>query len=164
VQDVSKVVAIMKYRIAIIIGITTTIFSCKSLKYPTGTEKFIGTFKTCSLDTMVYLTESTLKMVDTNDNLNVNCENRPEYSKVCPSWPGNMHLYFKDKQFIAGYNIREYDKDKKSVVIHIDSGSLKYDKKSKTITLHSTVFNWTKTFKIEYVKGEKALILKAINE
>ncbi len=154
----------MKYNLIIIISFTTIIFSCKSLKYPTGNEKFIGTFKTCSLDTMVYLTESTLKMIDTNENINIDCANRPEYSKVCLSWPGNMHLYFKNKQFIAGYNIKEYDKEKNSVVISIDSGSLKYDKKNKTITLHSTVSNWTKTFKIEYIKVENALLLNAINE
>ena len=154
----------MKYNLTIIIVFTVIITACKSLKYPTGTEKFIGTFKTCSLDSMVYLTESSLKMVDTNDNLNIDCANRPEYSKVCPSWPGNMHLYFKDKQFIAGYKIQEYDKDKKSVVIHIDSGSLDYDKKGKTITLHSTVFNWTKKFKIEYIKAEKTLLLEVVKE
>lgn len=137
------------------------IASCKIHKYPTPDKKFSGVIKSCSLDSMVYLTDNELKIIDSNQNINSDCINRPELLKWYARWPGTMMFLFKTQQFVTSYKPINL-KDSLSVSLSIDYGSLKYDKKNKTLLLHSDVFNWSRKFKTEYIKSEKALVLKSI--
>jgi hypothetical protein len=148
--------------ILIISLFTLTIISCKSTKYPTSSGEFTGTLKSCSLDTMVYLNDSILILIDTdvNENLNLDCKERPEFTKPYLGWPNRFLLYFKNKQFIISYKPTKIKES--SIALSVDNGTLEYDKKNKIITLHSIVFNWTRKFKVEYFKSEKKMVLRQV--
>ncbi len=150
--------------ILIILLFTLTIISCKSTKYPTLSGEFTGTLKSCSTDSMVYLQDSVLTLIDTrvDEDLNVDCKDRPEYTKIYLNWPNRFLLYFKNKQFIISYKPVKYKES--GVALSIDNGTLEYDKEKKIITLHSIVFNWTRVFKVEYVPSEKKMVLRQVRD
>jgi hypothetical protein len=145
----------------IYIIIFTIIASCKNNKYPTSNSEFKGIYKTCSLDSMIYLTQNEIKIIDSNENINKDCTNKPEFTEWYTSWPGSMHIYFNKKEFITSYNIKQKN-DSKTITICVDNGTLEYDKKTKIMTLYSTKFYWTRKFKTEYLKSENSLVLKKI--
>ena len=153
----------MKHISIFILLFVASLSACKSVKYPVPGGKFSGTFRTCSLDSMVYLTSNELKLMAQFEDINRDCPNRPEFSKWYNNWPGGMILFFDKKEFVASYNIQPH-KNNQSVVVSVDYGTMDYERKSKTLTLHSTAFNWTRSFKVTYLDVEKTLTLTLIEK
>ncbi len=120
-----------------------------------------GNVQTCILDSTAILNESviTFKLQGEKD-INTSCQNKvTETYNGIEWWPSWIHFDFKTKIFFYVCNpMANIEKDG-SFIYDDGYGVLKYYKKSKTITLFISEFNWQKTYLVDYDKASKLIRL-----
>ncbi len=143
-----------------------TIISCKTYKSPTGAEYFSGNLKTCIIDSNALYNEPIVIMKDNVfEVINTDCQARPSILIWPGTWPSNLYLNFKIREYAFMYKPVLTFSDSIHIFEHCsvsyktDFGNIKYNKKKKILTLISKKNNWTKSFLTSYSPNDSTLVL-----
>ena len=131
-----------------------------------GEKDIHGVIKTCIEDSTSFFSADKIVVELKHNENNSSCPNRPKFVIPYDDWPSHVDFDFFKKTFSLSTNKtlnRRPNSDTVETLSHKPLfGTLKYNDKTKMMTLSIKKYNWTKKFKADLNKQDGLFTLTEI--